>query len=305
MAKGGGGVPNPNAEQMAKDKGFLGGNDQVAHEDHAGFAAPAATKRNVISDAGLYMNLAVNNAFPANFAQALMLYQRTASSILRENDVPIKREMQILVENFQKGNFQNLQETFHLPKFEIRPLRPTATRNSSDEFDFTLPEGLAKVSSDDMFGNASVQAFVPTQDLTGPAAIKALVESKIWVNKAPRQTPKTPDMPVLSPAAADSIFKSVQEISDLVTMAENMQHFSASMKQKLMTANNTIINEGAHDNLDAGDNGRRQEVNNILKINQGILKLMDQPALAFIGYAVETNNALLSYVEKSLQHMHG
>ncbi len=284
---------------------------KVKTEDSRGFTMDKKTIDNV----NLRNALCINGHYPGNFDSSLTMYQKIANTMFNENNSEASKfcneavtELsgvlstitveEVIANSADGGKFIDAIE---LPKVEIHPTHPVT---NSKDLDFTVPDTMHVVQSDETFGDCVLEAVIPKEAVKGKEAVEALRHVRISMRKTvDSKHVGDASIPILDEGQCNSVFTCIRALSNDVRKFQDIDKASAALKQKLVSSTETFINKLKSHAGGEEVAGLKKEMAVLAPTVKNLLKLMDQPGLSLMPYVLRTNNALLTYVEESLNAM--
>lgn len=160
------------------------------------------------------------------------------------------------------------------------------------------PEGLAVYGTKELPGDYAIVSWVPSgakASLTEQIKqIQGVAFKTIKVNKGSQVTGK---LKVLSLADAGNVAKSVEGIADeLLAYRKNTSQLEAIGNELAAAAEGVSAKAGEEE-----DEGKREQISAVKAIATAANRLLLEPGASFSKYCVQTCEAYLHYVEKSLK----
>lgn len=160
--------------------------------------------------------------------------------------------------------------------------------------------GMNFLVGDEMPGGMALVARVPSAAAKGVEAIELLSRTSfsIGAHNPKAKDPSKTQLSTLAPSEAEKVAAGVQALAEeLQSYKRSLEKLSAT-KQKIVAA---AEKAGKAADNSSDDAGARTGNKALAKLGMAVPKLIDQPAVGFAAYALNTGKALLDYVELSLK----
>lgn len=190
-------------------------------------------------------------------------------------------------------------DSFVLPGF------PTGELNSKKAgADFgDAGTGMQFTVSDELPGGQAIIGRIPQDGPhKGAAAVELLTRAgyNIGAHNPKAKAPSKTQVTTLQPSEAEKIANAVESLAEeLQSYRRNMEKLSAT-KEKIVKAAEKA-GKAADNSSDEGEKAERTNNKLLSKLGMAVPKLIDQPAVGFSTYALNTGKAMLDYVELSLK----